>query len=40
MRGDLDKRTRKVQVSCEDNETRKDTKAIYLFLSTPGKELR
>jgi hypothetical protein len=36
-RGDLVKRTREVLVSWEDNETRKDTKAIYLFLSTPGK---
>jgi hypothetical protein len=24
-------------VSWEDNEMRKDSKAIYLFLSTPGK---
>jgi hypothetical protein len=39
-RGDLDNKTRKVLVSWEDNETRKDPKAIYLFLSTLGKELR
>jgi hypothetical protein len=39
-RGDLDKRTREVLVSREDNETRKDPKAIYLLCSTPGKELR
>jgi hypothetical protein len=31
MQGDLDKRTREVLVSWEDNETRKDPKAIYLF---------
>jgi hypothetical protein len=37
---DLDQRTREVLVSWEDNEIRKDPKAIYLFLSTPGKELR
>jgi hypothetical protein len=30
-RGDLDNRTREVLVSWEDNETRKDPKAIYLF---------
>jgi hypothetical protein len=29
--GDLNKRTREVPVSWEDNETRKDPKAIYLF---------
>jgi hypothetical protein len=40
MRGDLDKRTREVLVSWEDNGTRKDPKVIYLFLSTPAKELR
>jgi hypothetical protein len=38
--GDLDKRTREVLVSWEDNEMRKGPKAIYLILSTPGKELR
>jgi hypothetical protein len=31
MRVDLDKRTREVLVSWEDNEMRKDPKAIYLF---------
>jgi hypothetical protein len=30
-RGDLDKITREVLVSWEDNETRKDPNAIYLF---------
>jgi hypothetical protein len=39
-RGDLDNRTREVLVSWADNGTRKDLKAIYLFLSTLGKELR
>jgi hypothetical protein len=39
-RGDLDKRIRDVLVSWEDNETTKDPKAIYLFLSTQEKELR
>jgi hypothetical protein len=31
MRGDLDKRIGEVLVSWEDNETRNDPKAIYLF---------
>jgi hypothetical protein len=31
MRGDRDNRAREVLVSWEDNETRKDPKAIYLF---------